>query len=306
MPPAILYYAIPGFVLLLSIEAWASYRENRHLYEKRDTLSSLSLGLGNVVVGFATKAMIFGLFLFLYKYRIFDMQHAVWWYWVLLFFADDLSYYWFHRTAHNVAWFWASHVVHHSSQHYNLAAALRQTWTGNATGSFLFWAWMPLVGFHPVWILFMQQCSLIYQFWIHTEWIKKLPGPLEAILNTPSHHRVHHGSDLKYLDKNHGGILIIWDRLFGTFQAEEERPTYGLTKNIGSFNPFTVAFKTWGELWQAAKRSRSLRHGINYFIRPPGWSHDGSSKTVKALRAEQKAAQRQSVKKNSIFAEHKT
>jgi sterol desaturase/sphingolipid hydroxylase (fatty acid hydroxylase superfamily) len=274
MPPAILYYAIPVFVLLLSLEAWFSYRENRHLYETRDTFSSLSLGIGNVVIGFVTKAAIFGLFAFLYKFRIFNLSHNLWWFWVLLFFADDFSYYWFHRTAHSVNWFWASHVVHHSSEHYNLAAALRQTWTGNATGTFLFWAWMPVVGFHPVWVLFMQQVSLIYQFWIHTEVVHKLPKVLEAVLNTPSHHRVHHGTNLKYLDRNHGGILIIWDRLFGTFQPEEEKPVYGLTKNIGSFNPFTVAFKTWGELWCAARRTGSWKQGLQYFIRPPGWSHD--------------------------------
>ncbi|WP_121357146.1 sterol desaturase family protein [Flavisolibacter nicotianae] len=285
MPPAILYYAIPGFLLLLSLEAWFSYRENRHLYETKDTWSSLSLGIGNVVIGFATRAMIWGLFTFLYRYRFFDLDFHVGWYWVLLFFADDFSYYWFHRTAHNVNWFWASHVVHHSSQHYNLAAALRQTWKGNATGAFLFWAWMPLLGFHPVWILFMQQISLIYQFWIHTEVVDKLPAPLEYVLNTPSHHRVHHGTNLKYLDKNHGGILIIWDRLFGTFQPEEEKPTYGLTNNIGSFNPFIVAFKTWKELLQEARRSGSIQKGFAYLIKPPGWSHDGSSKTVRELRS---------------------
>lgn len=284
MPPALLYYAIPGFVLLLSLEAWFSYRENRHLYETKETFTSLGLGLGNVAVGLVTKAAIFGLFSLLYKLRILELDYSTWWYWVLLFFADDFSYYWFHRTSHSVNWFWASHVVHHSSQHYNLAAALRQTWTGNATGAFLFWAWMPLVGFHPIWILFMQQISLIYQFWIHTETIHRLPRPLEAILNTPSHHRVHHGSDLKYLDKNHGGILIIWDRLFGTFQAEEHRPTYGLTRNIESFNPFVVAFKTWGELVQKAVSSGSLKTGVLYFLKPPGWSHDGSSKTVQQMR----------------------
>jgi sterol desaturase/sphingolipid hydroxylase (fatty acid hydroxylase superfamily) len=284
MPPALLYYAIPGFVLLLSLEAWFSYRENRNLYETKDTFTSLGLGLGNVAVGLVTKAAIFGLFSLLYKFRILELDYTTWWYWILLFFADDFSYYWFHRTSHSVNWFWASHVVHHSSQHYNLAAALRQTWTGNATGAFLFWAWMPLVGFHPIWILFMQQVSLIYQFWIHTETIHRLPRPLEAILNTPSHHRVHHGSDLKYLDKNHGGILIIWDRLFGTFQAEEHRPTYGLTQNIESFNPIVVAFKTWGELVQKAISSGSLKTGFLYFLKPPGWSHDGSSKTVQQMR----------------------
>lgn len=290
MPPAILYYAIPGFVLLLSIEAWFSYRENRHLYETKDTWASLGLGIGNVLVGFVTKALIFGLFTLLYKYRVFTLDDSKWWFWVLLFFADDFSYYWFHRTAHNVNWFWASHVVHHSSEHYNLAAALRQTWTGNLTGSFLFWAWMPLMGFHPIWILFMQQISLIYQFWIHTETVQKLPKPLEFLLNTPSHHRVHHGSDVKYLDRNHAGILIIWDRMFGTFQPEEERPTYGLTKNIQSFNPVVVALKTWKELFQKAMKSGSIKNAINYFIQPPGWSHDGSTKTAKQMRREKPIA----------------
>lgn len=284
MPPALLYYAIPGFVLLLSLEAWFSYRENRHLYETKDTFTSLGLGIGNVAVGLVTKAAIFGLFSFLYQYRIIELDYRVWWYWVLLFFADDFSYYWFHRTSHGVNWFWASHVVHHSSQHYNLAAALRQTWTGNATGAFMFWAWMPLAGFHPVWILYMQQVSLIYQFWIHTETIHRLPRPLEYVLNTPSHHRVHHGSDLEYLDKNHGGVLIIWDRLFGTFQREGHRPTYGLTRNIESFNPLVVAFKTWEELVKKAFATRSLKTGLQYFIKPPGWSHDGSSKTVDQMR----------------------
>ena len=284
MPPAILFYAIPGFVLLLSIEAWFSYRENKHLYETKDTFASLGLGIGNVLVGFVTKAMIFGLFTLLYNLRLLDLDAGKWWFWVLLFFADDFSYYWFHRTAHNVGWFWASHVVHHSSQHYNLAAALRQTWTGNLTGTFLFWAWLPLIGFHPIWVLFMQQISLIYQFWIHTETIQRLPKALEYVLNTPSHHRVHHGSDLKYLDKNHGGILIIWDRLFGTFQPEEERPTYGLTKNIASFNPVKIALLTWTELFRKAKSSGSFKNGLLYFLKPLGWSHDGSSRTVKELR----------------------
>ncbi|GAA4331168.1 sterol desaturase family protein [Flaviaesturariibacter amylovorans] len=279
-----LYYAIPFFVLLLAIEAWISAREHRDLYEKRDTWGSLGLGVGNVITGFFTKAIIYGLFLFLYQFRLFELTPTAWWFWVLLFFADDLSYYWFHRTAHNVNWFWASHVVHHSSQRYNLAAALRQTWTGNATGTFLFWAWMPLAGFHPVWILFMQQISLIYQFWIHTELVRRLPRPLEWVLNTPSHHRVHHGSDLKYLDKNHGGILIIWDRLFGTFQPEEERPTYGLTRNIESFNPVVLALRTWGELIGKVRRAPGFRNKIGYLFGPPGWSPDGNTLTVSELR----------------------
>ncbi len=287
MPPALLYYAIPGFLLLLSLEAWFSYRENRHLYAGRDTWTSLGLGIGNVIVGFGTKALIFGLFTLLYRYRLFTLDAGTWWFWVLLFFADDFSYYWFHRVSHGVNWFWASHVVHHSSQYYNLAAALRQTWTGNATGSFLFWAWMPLVGFHPVWILFMQQVSLIYQFWIHTETIDRLPRPIEAIFNTPSHHRVHHGSDLKYLDRNHGGILIIWDRLFGSFQPEEERPKYGLTENIASNNPFVVALVTWKKLFTRMRSAGSLKIAFQYLVQPPGWSHDGHTRTARQMREDQ-------------------
>lgn len=283
MPPNLLYYAIPGFIILLVIEAILSAVQKKEAYEIKDTFSSLTLGIGNVLTGLITKAAIFGLFTIVYKFRLFELNTSNWWVWALAFFADDFSYYWFHRTSHNVGWFWASHVVHHSSLKYNLAAALRQTWTGNATGSFLFWLWMPLLGFHPAIVLTMQAISLIYQFWIHTEAIHLLPAPIEFIFNTPSHHRVHHGSDLKYLDKNHAGVLIIWDRLFGTFKKEEERPTYGLTKNINSFNPVIVAFTTWGELFKKAATANSFKKGIGYFIYPPGWSHDGSTQTAKKM-----------------------
>ena len=283
MPPALLYYAIPGFILLVLAEAIFSAFEKRHLYRTKDTFSSLALGIGNVLTGLLSKGIIFAIFMLVYKFRIFNLDAAQWWVWVLAFFADDFSYYWFHRTSHHVGWFWASHVVHHSSRHYNLAAALRQTWTGNFSGGFVFWLWMPLVGFHPIIVMTMQSISLIYQFWIHTEVIGKLPKPFELVMNTPSHHRVHHGSDLKYLDKNHAGVLIIWDRMFGTFKAEQERPTYGLTKNIGSFNPFVVAFKTWADLLHKATKTRRLSDALNYFIKPPGWSHDGSSQTTRRM-----------------------
>jgi sterol desaturase/sphingolipid hydroxylase (fatty acid hydroxylase superfamily) len=283
MAPEILYFAIPGFVVLLLLEAWYSWKEHKHLYEVRDTFSSLAMGIGNVISGFLSKLVVFSAFTLVYKFRLFTLPFT-WWMWVLAFFADDLSYYWFHYTSHNMRWFWASHVVHHSSQHYNLSTALRQTWTGNLTGSFIFWMWMPLLGFHPIVVMLMQQISLIYQFWIHTEAVHLLPRPIEFIFNTPSHHRVHHGSDLKYLDKNHGGILIIWDRLFGTFQPEEERPTYGLTKNIDTYNPVFIAFKEWGQMFKQAWQSGSVRNYLNYLLRPPGWSHDGKSKTVEEMR----------------------
>lgn len=286
MPPALLYYAIPAFVILVIAEWYYSYRENKQFYETKDAFTSMALGIGNVLSGFASKVLILGAFYFVYQFRLFTLNATLWWVWILAFFADDFSYYWFHRVSHHVRFFWASHVVHHSSERYNLAAALRQTWTGNFTGTFIFWLWMPLVGFHPLVVMLMQQVSLIYQFWIHTEAINKLPAPIEYLFNTPSHHRVHHAVNLKYLDKNHAGIMIIWDRMFGTFQPEEERPTYGLTKNVNTFHPVKVAFYEWQNLWKDIRRSKTTGNTFKYLVNPPGWSPDGSSKTTEQLRKE--------------------
>jgi sterol desaturase/sphingolipid hydroxylase (fatty acid hydroxylase superfamily) len=283
--PDLLHLAIPAFVLLLLAEVIFDTISKRELFETKDTFSSLAMGVGNVVVGLATKGVILGVYLWIYQFRIITLDSTKWWVWILLLFADDFSYYWFHRTSHSCRYFWASHVVHHSSQRYNLSTALRQTWTGNLSGSFLFWAWMPLVGFHPIMILSMQAISLIYQFWIHTETIVKMPYILELVLNTPSHHRVHHGSDIKYLDRNHAGILIIWDRMFGTFVKEQETPTYGLTRNIDTYNPFKIAFNEWRDIFIDLRKSRSLRQFLGYLFGPPGWSHDGTRRTTDQLRA---------------------
>ncbi len=265
MAPAILLYAIPFFVLLVVAEWVYSVREQKHLYEPKDAFSSMALGIGNVISGFGSKLLVFGALSVVYKFRVFTLDAANWWVWVLAFFADDCSYYWFHRSSHHIRFFWASHVVHHSSQHYNLAAALRQTWTGNFTGSFVFWLWMPLLGFHPFMVLLMQQVSLIYQFWIHTETIQKMPKWFEYIFNTPSHHRVHHATNLQYLDRNHAGILIIWDRLFGTFIAEETKPVYGLTKNVETFHPVTVAFHEWKNLMIDIRRGKTVGNAAAVF-----------------------------------------
>ncbi len=286
MGPAVLFYAIPAFVLLVIAEWYYSYKEQKELYEPKDAFSSMALGIGNVISGFGSKVLVFGAFFLVYKFRIYTLDASLWWVWVLAFFGDDFSYYWFHRSSHHIRFFWASHVVHHSSQRYNLAAALRQTWTGNFTGSFVFWLWMPFVGFHPLMVMLLQQISLIYQFWIHTEAIKKMPVPFEYIFNTPSHHRVHHATNLQYLDRNHAGILIIWDRMFGTFQPEEERPVYGLTKNVNTFNPVWIAFHEWINLSKDLKRGRSVTNALKYLLNPPGWSHDGKTKTTRALRKE--------------------
>ncbi len=285
--PNLIHYAIPAFVILLTAEVIITARQQRDYYDAKDTFGSLAMGIGNVLVGFIGKVFVLGGLMLVWQFRLFTIDMGSAWAWVALFFADDFSYYWFHRVSHGSRYFWASHVVHHSSQKYNLGTALRQTWTGNLSGSFVFWLWLPLVGFDPLAVMTMQSVSLLYQFWIHTELIDRLPAPLEFVLNTPSHHRVHHGSDLAYLDKNHAGMLIIWDRMFGTFQAETHRPTYGLTKNLDSHNPFRIAFHEWADIGRDVWRAKSVKHAVGYLFGPPGWSHDGSRKTTKQLRGEE-------------------
>ena len=272
----VLYYAIPFFVLLLIAEA-ASFRHLRDEddfvgYELKDTRTSLAMGLGNVTVNVAWKAVVVAAYAALYELTPLRLDPSDWWVWPLLFLADDLSYYWFHRVSHESRVFWASHVVHHSSKHYNLSTALRQTWVPMTY--FPFWLWMPLVGFAPWMVLLAQSWSLIYQFFLHTERVRRLPRPLEAVLNTPSHHRVHHGSNDVYLDRNYGGILVVWDRLFGTFEPEGERVRYGLTKDIETFNPVHVAFHEYRAMWRDLRSARGARAKSGVLLRGPGWRPD--------------------------------
>jgi sterol desaturase/sphingolipid hydroxylase (fatty acid hydroxylase superfamily) len=281
--PNLINQAIPFFVAFVLLEVVLTAWRRIPTYQAKDALSSIAMGLGNVAVGLLSKGLILGAYVIVYQYRFFTLENT-WYMWLLLFLGDDLSYYWYHRSAHNIRYFWASHVVHHSSQNYNLATALRQTWTGGITGSFIFYLWLPLLGFNPLAILFMHSISLLYQFWIHTELIDRMPAWFEFIFNTPSHHRVHHSSDAKYLDRNHAGILIIWDRMFGTFQQEEEHPNYVLTANIKSFNPLYIATHEWIAIFKDLRRHP--KYFWSYLFGPPGWSHDGSRKTSEQLRAE--------------------
>ncbi len=282
MPPNLIDLAIPAFLLLLIIEAIADARMRTELYERQDTFASLAMGIGNVVVNLVAKGLQFGILLWLYKFRLFTLGTA-WGAWVALFFCDEFSYYWYHRTSHECRLFWASHVVHHSSQKYNLSTALRQTWTGSFMG-FIFWLWLPLVGFLPWMVVTMQAISLLYQFWIHTEIIKSM-GPLEAVMNTPSHHRVHHGSNPEYIDRNHGGTLIIWDRLFRSFEPERARVRYGLTKNINTYNPFVIAFHEWVDIARDVRRAPGLGNKLRYIFGRPGWSHEPDATVPPAAAA---------------------
>ena len=287
-------HAIPAFVVLVLAEMLVARLRDRDRYEPRDTLTSLALGLGSTVAGVLSAGAVLALATWLWGFRRFDIGYA--WYWfVLCFVLDDLAYYAFHRSAHRVRWFWASHVIHHSSQHYNLSTALRQTWTGFFSLAFLFRLPLFLIGFPPAMVFFVAGLNLVYQFWIHTEAIGRLPRWVEAVMNTPSHHRVHHATNARYLDRNYAGVFIVWDRLFGTFVGErdDDRPRYGLVKNLGSFSLWWVACHEWisiaRDVWAAPWRAK-----LGYVWRPPGWSHDGSRDTSETIRArwEQREAAR--------------
>jgi sterol desaturase/sphingolipid hydroxylase (fatty acid hydroxylase superfamily) len=283
-------YAVPGFVLLVLLEMVWAWKRRPEAYEPRDTLTSLAFGLGSTVAGLLTGGLFLALFLWTWQFRLFDFGPqwwTVWWAWPLCFVLDDLKYYWVHRAGHRIRWFWASHVNHHSSQHYNLSTALRQTWTGALTLGFAFALPLVLLGFHPIMILICGGFNLIYQFWIHTEAIGKLPRWFEAVMNTPSHHRVHHATNPRYLDRNYAGVFIVWDRIFGTFEAErpdEERIRYGIVRQLGSFNLLWAVFHEWigivRDMWGAP-----WRHKLSYLLREPGWSHDGSRDTSDMIRA---------------------
>lgn len=278
-------YAIPAFIILIVAEMLWARRRSPEAYEPGDTLTSLALGLGSVVSGVLTAGVVFALAMWLYQFRLVTIGWA-WWAWIACFVLDDLAYYWAHRTGHRVRWFWASHVNHHSSQHYNLSTALRQTWTGFIALSFVFRLPLALAGFHPAMLATCAGINLIYQFWIHTEAIGRMPRWFEWVMNTPSHHRVHHATNPRYLDRNYAGTFIIWDRMFGTFQPETDGEPihYGIVRQLGSFSLLWVVFHEWlgiaRDVWRAP-----WRHKLSYMWRPPGWTHDGSRDTSDTIRA---------------------
>ncbi|MBO4273187.1 sterol desaturase family protein [Microbispora triticiradicis] len=266
-------YAIPAFLLLVVAEA-VSYRflpgDDERGYDLRDTATSMFMGLVNQLIDLPWHILAVLAYAGLYEVAPLHLSAASGWTWVLLFFAEDVTYYWFHRSHHRIRLLWASHVVHHSSRYFNLSTALRQSWTTPMT-SLPFWLPLALLGVPP-WMIFLQKSvSLFYQFFLHTERVDRLWAPVEAVFNTPSHHRVHHGSNDVYLDRNYGGILIVWDRLFGTFRSEGRRVVYGLTENVESHNPIRVAFGEFAHLWRDVRTADHWRDRLGYLIGPPGW-----------------------------------
>ncbi len=282
----IVYFA-PFFAFLILLELGIDLAQKKSWYSKKDAFSSIVMGLGSVVLSLLAKLFYIGIYMWIYdNFRIFTLEN-VWWVWILLVFADDFSFYWHHRLSHQVRILWAAHSNHHSAQSYNLAVALRQSWT-EMFYKYIFWLWLPLIGFHPIMMFVMMSASLIYQFFLHTEAVGKL-GFLEYFMNTPSHHRVHHATNVKYLDKNHAGIFIIWDRFFGTFIIEDkEKPIYGLVQNLETYNPIRIASHEYEKIWADIRKPISWKNRIKYMVKPPGWSHDGSRKTTKELVNEMK------------------
>ncbi|NQV20279.1 MAG: sterol desaturase family protein [Rhodospirillales bacterium] len=279
--------ALPFFIAFVCAEIiWGRYHSTVS-YEMRDALASLAMGLGNFVIGFATIIVVVATFRWAYQFRLLDIGFE-WWAFVLIFFAEDFIYYWFHRLSHEHRIWWAAHINHHSSQHFNLSTALRQTWTGFPSLSWILWVSLAYVGFPPEMIVFQMGVSLVYQFWFHTEAVDTLWKPIEFFFNTPSHHRVHHAVNPRYLDRNYGGILIIWDRLFRTFvpgNRTEEPCRYGVVKQIGTFNPFKIAFHEWVAILRDLSKPGTLSTKLRYVFGAPGWSPDGSTKTSAQIRS---------------------
>jgi len=286
--PNLIYYAIPFFIVTVIFESIVISKKQPKSFHLKDTFASLAMGIGNVISNLLSKLLVVFVIVFLYEnFRLSTIPFA-WWSWLLILFADDFCYYWAHRIGHESRFFWASHIVHHSSQKYNLSTALRQTWTGGFF-SFIFYLILPIIGFHPLMIFTQMSIGLLYQYWIHTELIYKMPRWFETVFNTPSHHRVHHGSNPLYLDRNHAGIFIVWDKLFGTFQPElkDEKVIYGLTSNIKTYNPLKIAFHEWIAVFKDALTAKTtFVNKLKYFIKPPGWKHDGTGILSNDLRKE--------------------
>jgi sterol desaturase/sphingolipid hydroxylase (fatty acid hydroxylase superfamily) len=284
--------AIPFFVVAIVLEMLlARFGKAKAHYEAKDTAISLAMGLGSTIAGLLTAGLTFVAALWVYQHRLFTIPMTAVWAWAALFLAEDLTYYGFHRLSHERRIWWASHVNHHTSTHYNLSTALRQTWTGGVAGTWLLWLPLSFLGFPPAMVAIQKGISLVYQFWIHTEAIRRMPSWFEAVFNTPSHHRVHHARNPRYLDANYAGILIVWDRLFGTFipETEAERCRYGTVKNLPSFNLLTNVFHEWIGIGRDLLRSRSPREVLGYLFGPPGWSPDGSRDTSHTLKAKWRA-----------------
>lgn len=267
-PGLVLLALGPIFVTCIALEAWYWSKKNPAIYDFKDTLSNAALALMHQ----ASDAFVLWLFVrTVYTWAYERGVHAVpvtLWGFALLLLLQDFLYYWFHRASHRIRWMWASHVAHHSSERMNLSTAFRQSLTYPISGMWLFWLPLAWLGFPPDWVVLAVGLNLAYQFFVHTQLFGKL-GWLEYVFNTPSIHRVHHAKNPQYIDRNYAGVLVIWDRLFGTYVEEREAPRYGILRQVHTLNPLTLTFHEWRDMLKDAWLKRDLRH----LWKPPEW-HD--------------------------------
>lgn len=275
----------PIYIIVIGGEILYSYLKKRHLYTTKGVLANIYLSSLNFTLDIVIRGVCLLVLNYFYQFKFFEIQHVIL-YWVVLAIAEDFIFYWLHRIDHYCRFFWAVHVTHHSSEEFNLTVGFRSS-VFQPLYRFIYFIPISLMGFKGVDIMFMYAATQIYGILVHTQLIHKM-GILEYIFVTPSHHRVHHGSNVRYLDKNMGMFLIIWDKLFGTFQAEEDKDPvkYGLTTNIKTYNPITMVFHEWKNIIHDLRKSSSIKDKIMYIFGPPGWSHDGSTKTSSQLRSE--------------------
>ena len=268
---SLIVYSIPIFFLLIGVELLITRMKGLSYYRFNDAITNLSCGIGSQVTGIFLKFLTFTVYVMIYDHSPLNGKIPYNYITIiLLFLGVDFFYYWFHRLAHEVSILWGSHVVHHQSEEYNLSVALRQAWVQGAF-SWVFYLPLAFVGFNPYMFATIASLQTVYQFWIHTKVIGKMPVWFEYVFNTPSHHRVHHGVNPKYIDKNHAGTLIIWDRVFGTFQEEEEEVVYGITTQPKSWNPLWVNFEYWIDLFRDMGKVRKPADAVRMLVYAPGW-----------------------------------
>jgi sterol desaturase/sphingolipid hydroxylase (fatty acid hydroxylase superfamily) len=279
-------------LLLIPLEMLLASRSAvRAEYDRRDTLANVAVSVGSIFLWGTLSWILLGVVVIAYRHRLLEVPFT-WATLLVAFVAEDFRYYWWHRISHRSRWFWASHVVHHSSQHFNLSTNLRQSWTSQFSGLILLSVPLAYVGFSPEMTGLAFSMNLLYQFWIHTETVDRMPRWFEWLLNTPSHHRVHHASNPRYLDANYAGVFMIWDRLFGSFVPEQrdEPVRYGIVKNLATFNPIRIALHEYVAIAHDQLRSGlTLRERMSYFFGPPGWSREGFGGTTAGLRAAEAA-----------------
>jgi len=270
MEPDYTALAGPAFMLLIGLELWLARRRGEHPYRLNDAISDVGTGILMQLTLLLVRALVLAGYVAVYaKLRLLELSVESAGTWIACFLAVDFAYYWFHRLSHEVNFLWAAHVVHHQSEDFNLAVALRQSTLQPIFASVFYWP-LALLGFPPLVFLACAAVNTLYQFWLHTQLIGRL-GPLEAVLVTPSHHRVHHGRNPVYIDRNHGGTFIVWDRLFGTFEREGEKVVYGITTPLASWNPVWANLHYWIELFRTARATRRPLDKVRTFLARPGW-----------------------------------